>query len=211
MVITWLGHSSFLIEGSSGKKIITDPFNGTVGYKLYESDADVVTISHNHFDHNYTEKIKGNPRIISVIGSFDLEDIKIKGIKSYHDNVMGSKRGDNIIYIIEMDGYRLCHLGDLGYVLDSAAIKELGLIDVLFIPVGGNYTLDNQEASELAKLIKSHIVIPMHYKTTFISFPISGMENFLLNMKNCEKITDNLKLESKLMEYNIVKILPYNN
>ena len=132
MKIRWFGHSSFLFEDSKGRKLLTDPFDETVGYKVFEGDVDVVTISHNHFDHCYTEKINCK-HIINKIGSFNLCDIPIYGIPSYHDKVKGAKRGENVIFIIEMDDYRICHLGDVGYVLSPEEIKSLGFEFTTFL------------------------------------------------------------------------------
>lgn len=209
MEITWLGHSSFLIEDSKGRKVLTDPFDESVGYPIFEGDVDVVTISHSHFDHNYTEKVKYNA-ISDKVGYFNLCDIPIAGIPSYHDKVQGAKRGENIIFIVQVDGYRICHLGDLGYVLSDEEVKSLGNIDVLLLPIGGNYTIDGKEASELANRINSHIIIPMHYKTHILSFPLEGLENFLTYMKNGEKVGSNkIHIEGPLEGKNKVKILDY--
>ncbi|MHC6181338.1 MBL fold metallo-hydrolase [Clostridium sp. JNZ X4-2] len=209
MKITWLGHSSFLLEDSNCHKLLTDPFDETVGYKVFQGEVDLITISHNHFDHNYTQNIKYG-HIINKTGSFNLYDIPIMGIPSYHDKVRGAKRGKNIIFIIEMDGYRICHLGDLGYILSKDEIEKLGSIDVLLIPVGGNFTIDGKEAAELTRSINSHMVIPMHYKTSSLTFELDGLEKFLKYMKGAERIKNNsLVIENKLQEYNSVKILDY--
>lgn len=211
MKITWLGHSSFLIEDSKGRRLLTDPFDETVGYKIYEGEADLVTISHHHFDHDYTAKIKNRPEIIDKAGFFNACDIEITGIASYHDKVKGAKRGENVIFVFEMDGFRICHLGDLGHILSKEDIDKVGSVDVLFIPIGGNFTIDGKEASEVARSIRSHIVIPMHYKTPSIDFPIEGAEDFLVHMKNGERIRNCfLELKEKPAEYNLVKILDYS-
>lgn len=210
MIITWLGHSSFLIEDSHGRKVLTDPFDKSVGYKLFEGDVDLVTVSHHHFDHDYTEKINYD-NLIDKSGFFNLSDIPVTGIPSYHDKVKGAKRGENIIFILDIDGYKVCHLGDLGYVLSPEEIQSLGHIDVLFIPIGGNYTIDGKEASQVAKAINSPIVIPMHYKTPLLSFELEGLENFLTYMKNGEKVGSNkLVIEGLLENKSIVKILNFN-
>ncbi len=207
MIITWLGHSSFLIEDSKGRKILTDPFDESVGYKIFKGTVDLVTISHHHIDHDYTEKIECK-NIIDKAGFFNLCDIPITGIPSYHDKVKGAKRGENIIFTMDVDGYKICHLGDLGYVLSETEIQSLGHIDVLLIPIGGNYTINGKEASEIAKSIKSGIVIPMHYKTPLLSFELEGLENFLTYMKNGEKVGSNkLTVNEPLEEQNKVKIL----
>jgi L-ascorbate metabolism protein UlaG (beta-lactamase superfamily) len=210
MEITWLGHSSFLIEDSKGIRILTDPFDGSLGYDVFKGSADLVTISHHHFDHDYTKNIPVNIPVIDKPGSFNYSDIPITGILSYHDKMKGAKRGKNIIFVFEVDGYRICHLGDLGYVLSESEIYKLGEIDVLLIPIGGNFTIDGKEAAALSKSINSHIIMPMHYKTPDLSFELDGLENFLINMKNVEKINNKkLKISGGLKEYNQVKILNY--
>jgi L-ascorbate metabolism protein UlaG (beta-lactamase superfamily) len=210
MEITWYGHSCFLIKDSSGRKLLTDPFKDSIGYKKPNEAVDIITISHHHFDHDCTDNLPGVPNTIDTPGLFNVCDIPIQGITSYHDKVRGAKRGDNIIYTFEMDGFRLCHLGDLGHPLEEQVINTLGRIDVLFIPVGGNYTIDGKEAAAIAKRINSHIVLPMHYKTPDLFFPLEGVENFLINMKNGEKVGGNtLYLEKTLELHNSVKLLEY--
>jgi len=208
--ITWLGQSSFLLEDSKGRTLLTDPFDATLGYKIYEGSPDIVTISHQHFDHNYTEKLKGNYKIIDKIGIYNSYDIPIKGIPSYHDKNKGAKRGDNIIFTFRMDDYTLCHLGDLGHSLSNNNIDAIGIVDILFVPVGGNYTMDGKEASEVTKRINPKIVIPMHYKTSQASLPLDGVETFLMYMKNALKIGSNtLVINDKIKESLSVKILNY--
>lgn len=192
MKITWLGHSSFLIEDSKGRKVLTDPFDESLGYDTFIGAVDVVTISHHHFDHDYTKNLDlSQTEVLDKVGMFNLCDIPITGLPSFHDEVKGAKRGENIIYVLTIDGYRVCHLGDLGYVLTKEEINSLGNIDVLLLPVGGNYTIDSKEAYELTKILKSHIIIPMHYKTPHLSFPLDGVEHFLTFMKNVRKSDGN--------------------
>jgi L-ascorbate metabolism protein UlaG (beta-lactamase superfamily) len=186
MEITWLGHSSFLLQDSKGRKLLTDPFDATIGYEIYKGSPDIVTISHQHFDHNYTKELNGNYKTLDKIGMFYICDISIKGTPSYHDKNKGAKRGDNIIFTFKMDDYTLCHLGDLGHPLSNDDIDAIGNVDVLFIPVGGNYTLNGKEAAEVTKKINPKIVIPMHYKTPLVSFPLDGVETFLMYEK-CNK------------------------
>lgn len=208
MKITWFGHSCFLIEDSKGRKILTDPFDDSIGYKVYEGSADVVTISHHHFDHDHIDTVKDNPQVIDKCGLFYAADIPISGIASYHDKVQGAKRGENIIYIYKIDGFTLCHLGDLGHELSDDTLEKIGRVDVLFVPVGGNYTLDGDTAAKVCKKINSHIVIPMHYKTSYLSFPLGGVEKFLIKMKNGDKVdTNTIELNEIPKEYNVVKIL----
>ena len=210
MKITWLGHSCFLLEDSKGRKLLTDPFDTTLGYEIYKGSPDIVTISHQHFDHNYTKELKGNYKVIDKIGMSTSHDIPIKGTHSYHDKDKGAKRGDNIIFTFKMDDYTLCHLGDLGHTLSNDDIAAIGSVDILFVPVGGNYTIDGKEASEVTKKINPKIVIPMHYKTSRLSFPLDGVETFLMYMKNASKTNGNtLVINDEIKESMSVKILNY--
>lgn len=216
MNITWLGHSSFLIKFNNGIKLLQDPFDETVGYPLYSGKPDIITVSHNHFDHNYIEPyLKESPTILNTSGTWEVMGIKIKGIPSFHDNMLGEKRGPNIIYVVEGDGFRICHLGDLGHTLDKDTLKEIGSVDILLIPVGGNYTLDGKESAKVAKLINSSYIIPMHYKTPYINFPISGVEDFITSMKNGERKDTNTmnfsSSNSKPQDKNNVLILSINS
>lgn len=212
MEITWYGHSCFLIKDSKGRKLLTDPYDNSVGYSKPNIVVDVVTISHHHFDHNFIEGLPGTPNVVDKTGFFNVCDIPINGLPSFHDKVKGAKRGENTIYIFEMDGFRLCHLGDLGHLLSEEDIDRIGNIDVLFIPVGGNFTIDGREAAAICKSINSHIVIPMHYKTGALNFPIDGVENFITNMKNGERICGHtMSLDKKEEKFNLVKIFEYVN
>ena len=210
MEITWLGHACFLIKDSKGRKLLTDPFDTTLGYEVYKGSPDIVTMSHQHFDHNYSKELKGNYETINKIGMFYVCDIPIKGIPSYHDKDKGAKRGENIIFTFKMDDYTLCHLGDLGHTLSDDDMEAIGNVDILFIPVGGNYTIDGKEASEVTRKINPKIVIPMHYKTSQVSFPLDGVETFLMYMKNASKIDTNiLVINEEIKESMSVKILNY--
>lgn len=210
MKITWLGHSCFLLEDSKGHKLLTDPFDDTIGYEVYKGSPDIVTISHQHFDHNYTKELMGNYKVINKIGMSTIYDIPIKGIPSYHDKNKGAKRGDNIIFTFTMDGYCVCHLGDLGHSLSNDDLSAIGSIDILFIPVGGNYTINGKEASQVTKKINPKIVIPMHYKTSQVSLPLDGVEPFLMYMKNATKIGSNtLAINDEIKETLAVKILNF--
>ena len=210
MEITWLGQSSFLLEDSKGRKVLTDPFDTTLGYETYKGSPDIVTISHQHFDHNYTKELKGTYKIIDKVGMSSVYNISTKGTPSYHDKDKGSKRGDNIIFTFKIDGYTLCHLGDLGHTLSNNDIDAIGNVDILFIPVGGNYTIDGKEASEITKKLNPKIIIPMHYKTSRLSLPLDGVETFLMYMKNASKIDSNtLVINGEIKESMSVKILNY--
>ena len=191
MKLSWLGHSSFLMESSNGTKIVTDPFPPNIGYPSNKISTDLVTISHHHFDHNYKNKLNKNCNIIDTAGVFNYKDIKILGIKSYHDKLKGMKRGENIIFKFNIDGYNICHLGDLGHILDDNYLDILKNINILLIPVGGNFTLNGKEAAFLCKKISSNIIIPMHFKTDNVTMKLDGIEKFLYHTKNNIKVSKN--------------------
>jgi Predicted Zn-dependent hydrolases of the beta-lactamase fold len=189
MRIEYFGHSCFKIEGERGVRILTDPFDSSVGYKLPDVEADIVSVSHDHFDHNYTEAIRGDFKLINKTGIFYVRDININGIISHHDNVNGKKRGDNIIYTFDVDGIKVCHLGDLGHTLNSDQVARIGGVDVLLIPVGGYYTIDANDAVKVIGQLKPSIVMPMHYKTPVVDFPIEPVDVFLNKVGGGEKLT----------------------
>ena len=211
MKIKWLGHACFLITTDSGIRIVTDPFDETVGYPVPDVEADIVTSSHDHFDHNHVQSLRGNFQLINGVGSYYESDVPITGIKTYHDEVMGQKRGENVVYVIEADGMRLCHLGDLGHLLDDKTVGEIGPVDILLIPVGGTYTIDAEEAVKVAAQLNPRLIIPMHFKTPVMNFPITGVELFLDKMGAGERVGSNELSVSRqdLADGTQVKVLDY--
>ena len=193
MKIKWNGHASFTITAADGTVLVTDPYDpngydGALQYAAVTDRADGALVSHDHADHNYVQGLTGNPRVIKGAGS--IKNIEIKGIKTFHDETDGSERGTNLIFIIKVDGITICFCGDLGHQLSDKQIDEAGKIDILLVPVGGFFTLDSDGASQLVDTLKPKIVIPMHYKTSKCSFPISEVEPFrslMKNVKNLEK------------------------
>lgn len=176
MKIRWLGHASFYIE-TGVNQLITDPFNEEVGYPLPGLEADIVTVSHQHWDHSATDAIPGNPEIITE-GVYQRSDILIKGVPSFHDKNSGRDRGNNTIFCLQSEGINLVHLGDLGHIPNQTQIKAMGPVDILLIPVGGKFTIDADEAYTTVQMIKPHIVIPMHYKTPHLTFELAPVEVF---------------------------------
>lgn len=187
MNIYFIGHSSFLIKTSTGKRILTDPFNLDIGYKLFDSEVDLITISHSHFDHSYTDNFSNEVKIIQTAVNFENTYCKITPFTSFHDKLSGQKRGLNIIFKIEIDNIRLCHLGDLGHSLCAETIENLGEIDVLFTPVGENYSIDLNDLKDTIKKINPRYIIPMHYKTEKLSFTLNTLDKFLLKFKKYPK------------------------
>lgn len=198
MNIYWLGHSCFLIKNSIGKRILTDPFDIDIGYIPYKGNVDVVTMSHLHFDHSCTKYFDNSTRIINKLGTYELDYCKITSFPSFHDNCGGIKRGQNIIFKYNIDGFNLCHLGDLGHPLSSDIIKAIGYIDVLFIPVGDNFTISLDNAKKVIEEISPRYIVPMHYKSQDLNFTLEGVDKFLLKMKKYKKMNSSvLSLDSK--------------
>jgi len=180
--IYYLGHACFKIKGRE-VTIITDPYSPEIGLKLPKNlEADIVTTSHGHYDHAYTEAIAGNFFKIGGPGEYEVKGIFVTGIPSFHDKSQGQERGKNTIYVFEIDGFRLCHLGDLGHELSSEELEAIGEVDVLFIPVGGNYTISAKEAANIVSEIEPRFVIPMHYKVEGSNLDIEGVEKFCQEM-----------------------------
>jgi L-ascorbate metabolism protein UlaG (beta-lactamase superfamily) len=173
-----VGHSSFVIE-TNNKSILTDPYDESVGYPLYEQSVDIVTISHDHYDHNAVGHLRGTFTAVKDTGETLLDGIKFTGFASWHDDNQGKDRGSNVIFKIEAENIKLVHLGDLGVVLTSEQIKAIGTVDILLIPVGGFYTIDAEQAWTVVEQLNPRIVIPMHYKTPATEFPIAPVEKFL--------------------------------
>ena len=187
MEIQFLGQSCFRIKGKN-TILLTDPFNPEfVGLKFPKVSADIVTVSHLHKDHNNTKAVSGTTKmpeafIINEPGEYEIGGVSISGYRSFHDNSQGSERGLNTIFIIDFDGLRLVHLGDLGHKLDEFQLEEINGSDVLFVPVGEEFTLDVQKAVEVVNQVAPKIVIPMHYYLPGTKLKMSPVDDFLKEM-----------------------------
>lgn len=169
MEITYLGHSSFKISGKNGK-VVTDPFDPSMlGIKFPKVEADIVTISHHHHDHDQYLNVGGNPIVLTGSGEYEIKGIKVVGLGSYHDQTNGQDRGKNTVYRLEVDGVSVVHLGDLGHKLDDKQLDILDGVDILMVPVGGFFSLDAKQAAEVISQLEPKIVIPMHYHFTGIN------------------------------------------
>lgn len=178
MNVKWLGRACFLLESARGLHVLTDPFDDTVGYPPPNITVDVVTVSHQHFDHNAVELLPGNPVVVEGDGNHIARGIAFKGIATYHDQEQGALRGPNTVFVFEIDLIRICHLGDLGHLLSAEQVQAIGRVDLLLIPVGGTYTIDAEEAYEIVSALKPRTVVPMHYKANERETRISGEEPF---------------------------------
>lgn len=188
MKVTWLGHSCFLLQGEEGITILLDPFfEDSVGYPLPKLKADMVMISHDHTDHNNVDAAGSNSQVIFGPGEYSRLGLEIRGIRSFHDQKKGRLRGENTIFCFELEGIRICHLGDLGHILSPSQISEIGPVDLLFLPVGGRYTIDSEGADEVMRQIHPALVVPMHYRTGKLGFKLDGVDEFLKGKKEVSR------------------------
>ena len=192
MIVKWLGHSCFLITSMGSVRIITDPYTvgGGINYSPIEETADIVVVSHSHGDHSNVSAVQGTPAVVKGNGTKTAKGIQFKGIDAYHDASQGQQRGPNTIFCFNVDDINLCHLGDLGHVLSPGQVNEIGAVDILFIPVGGFYTIDASVASQVCNQLKPKVVIPMHFKTPKCAYPIADVEDFLKGKKDVKRIGD---------------------
>lgn len=179
MNVRWLGHSSFLLTESTGTTVVTDPYHPYVGIDFPDVGADLVTISHTHDDHNNGESVKGNPVILNEIVACEIKGIHVSSVSSMHDEEQGELRGDNIIFKFRIDGINVCHMGDIGEECSPELVDAIGPVNVLLIPVGGNYTIDAEKAKEYVDRLMPDIVIPMHYRTKGVDIDIDKVDAFL--------------------------------
>jgi len=185
MKIKFLGHAAFLITSEKGVRIITDPykpgcFDGGIKYAPITEEADIVTISHEHDDHNSTS-INGRPEFVRNPGKNTIKDILINGTQTFHDTGGGAERGMNTVFKMTIDGMNVVHLGDLGHPLSDETVKKIGDVDILLIPVGGYFTIDAETADGIARKLRPKIVIPMHFKTDKCGFPIASIDDYAEN------------------------------
>ena len=208
MKVKWLGHACFMIISETGTKIITDPYTtgGGLTYGEIKESADIVTVSHDHTDHNNIAAVRGNPAVVKGAVTVEIKGIKFKGVPTYHDETGGKLRGINTISCFEVDGIRVCHLGDLGHRLSDKQIVELGKIDILLlcvgllVPVGeprmlpdkpepGNYTYDDyiidaNVANQLYDQLEPGVIVPVHFSNKKCTYKLAGIEEFLQGKKN---------------------------
>ena len=204
MTIIWHGQSLFELTSSRGKNnqvnIVIDPFSQEVGLRLPKLEADIVLSTHEHYDHNNVKAVGGNYFLIEGPGEYEIREIFIQGIPAFHDDLQGKERGKTTIFTIEAEELRLCHLGDLGQKeLTPDQLEKIGEIDILMIPVGGNYTISGKEAVKIMSQIEPKIIIPMHYALPKLKVKLEGVEKFLKTM-GIKKIEPVNKLTIKKKE-----------
>ena len=183
MEIKYYGHSCFHIRGREGT-VVTDPFNPAIGYKPAIVSTDICTISHDHPGHNYTESFRNHPYLITGPGEYEVNGIFVTGTAAFHDANQGANNGKNTIFSFLIEGCVVTHLGDLGHIPDRPTVEELGEIDILLVPVGGETTISSNMASDVINLLEPHVVIPMHFHTSLYSgkTTLAPVANFLKEM-----------------------------
>jgi L-ascorbate metabolism protein UlaG (beta-lactamase superfamily) len=190
--ITWLGHSCFKIR-SSQANIITDPFPPDLGYTLGKQTARIVTVSHQHPSHSYIQGIGDEFRLVTGPGEYEISNVLIIGVATFHDAEGGTTRGKNSVFLLEVDGVKICHLGDLGHVLTAEQVEEIDIVDVLMLPVGGVSTIDATLATEVLRQLEPKVVLPMHYKTPVIKRELDPVDLFFKEM-GLEQVSSQPKL-----------------
>ena len=203
MLIRHIGHAEFLIETENAVRIVTDPYDAGCGYPIQSVGAEIALVSHHHHDHDAVENLQGKPVIIDQTGLYTpAEGVRTTAVRGYHDDEQGAKRGETLLFLIETEGLRIVHLGDLGEMLNDKQVSILHDPDVLMIPVGGFYTIDGRQAQETAARLNAKVILPMHYRTKYnAEWPISGPEVFLEGYPNeevCEG-TEALRVTKKDM------------
>ncbi len=215
MEITYLGHSSFRVKTKSAS-FVTDPYDpAVVGLKFPKLSADIVTISHDHADHNNAALVKNVRKVIGGPGEYEILGISIIGIQTYHDKKNGAERGKNTVYVFEAEGLRLVHLGDLGHLLNESQIENIGTVDILMVPCGGGYTIGPSEAVQVVHDLEPKIIIPMHYKLPSLNMEVfeklADLDLFLkelaLPTEEAEKLTVKEMLQD---EQKVVKFIAIN-
>ncbi|HOF42263.1 MAG TPA: MBL fold metallo-hydrolase [Candidatus Moranbacteria bacterium] len=218
MIIQYYGHSCFKIttkpagRATEDVTVFFDPFDKNIGLRPPQGQADVVFVSHDHHDHNNVDAIKGNPIVIDAPGEYAVKGINAIGIDSFHDDKGGAERGRSTIFILEAEDLKICHLGDLGCDISGKQLEEIYGVDVLFIPIGGKYTIDGKKAAELVRNIEPVIVIPTHYKIKGLTIDVDDEKLFCTEMGSCpaEKVAK-LNIKKKDLEGKNAEVVLMNN
>jgi L-ascorbate metabolism protein UlaG (beta-lactamase superfamily) len=212
MKIAWYGQSCFklMVKTNNGEKItiLIDPFSKDIGLTPPRGGADIVIVSHDHYDHNNVKTVSGEPFIIDSPGEYDVKKVFIRGIYSFHDNSKGEERGVNTISLIEAEDMKICHLGDLGQKeLSDNQLEKIGEVDILMIPVGGTYTINGSEAVKIINQIEPKVVIPMHYKIPGLNIKLNPVEKFLEEIGREKETMEELSIQKKELTEEEMKVV----
>lgn len=211
MTITWYGHSCFRLENKD-ISLLVDPFSSEIGLRPPKIKDTVVLVSHQHYDHNNIEEMPSESFLIKGPGEYEVKGVFVKGIHSFHDKSQGVERGLNTIYVIRMEDIILVHLGDFGEgKLSEEQVEKIGDADILMIPIGGVYTINYKEATEVIYQVEPKIIIPMHYKVQGLKLDIDGPEKFLKEISlTPEKVEKLYKIQKKNLPVEGMKLVLFN-
>ncbi|MGQ9543724.1 MAG: MBL fold metallo-hydrolase [Candidatus Bathyarchaeia archaeon] len=189
--VTWLGHACFMLE-DGGKSLVFDPFRD-IGLPEPRVKADIVLCSHSHSDHNNVRAVRHERSIVleGFGGVKEVDGISIRGINTFHDGARGAARGKNTVYIVGFGGVTFCHMGDLGHILTPSQIGDVGPVHVLFLPIGGYYTIGPEEARKVMESLGPKVTVPMHYRVQGMSSifdPLSVLEDFIRREDNVSRL-----------------------
>jgi L-ascorbate metabolism protein UlaG (beta-lactamase superfamily) len=162
--------------------VVTDPYPPAIGLKLGRMDAEVVTVSHEHDNHNYTQVVRDGAYEIRGPGEYEVAGVSVIGVPTYHDSEKGARHGRNTVYLIEIDDVRVCHLGDLGHKLEDAEAEAVASPDVLLVPVGGRSAINGAQAAEVVRQLEPRYVVPMHYAIPGLKLELDPLDRFLKEM-----------------------------
>jgi L-ascorbate metabolism protein UlaG (beta-lactamase superfamily) len=204
VTLTWLGQSCFLLETAAGTRVVIDPIPKGIGYDLPVGlRADAVTVSHEHGDHNNIALVTGRPRVFRGLTADKkgwtkiddkVKDVGIRAVGVYHDDKRGTERGLNTVFVFEVAGLRIAHLGDLGHLLDDKQLSAIGSVDVVMVPVGGVFTIDADRATRVIDQLRPRLVIvPMHYRTPVSTISqLAPIDEFLAGKANVRRLSKNV-------------------
>lgn len=180
MILSCIGHAKFLMELENGLRILTDPYDPSCGYPVTPVAADVVLVSHGHHDHSAVETVSGDPRVIREAGVYSLApDVTVTAIEACHDDQGGAQRGKNLLFLVEAEGLRVAHLGDLGHLPTEEQVRALAPLDAVMVPVGGHFTIDAATAKQVTEVLQARVILPMHFKSEATAgWPIGPVEDF---------------------------------
>ena len=183
MKLKYYGHACFTLRFADGTVLAIDPFDESVTYASCDESCDAALLSHDHFDHNHVQTLRGDFVTIREAGSYDVRGVRVTAVPSFHDKQRGALRGHNLIFRIEGEGLTIVHLGDLGHMPDDKQLRAISGADVLLTPIGGTYTIDTPEAEELIRLAQPKHAVAMHFRTPDYDFNTSTCEDFERDMR----------------------------
>ena len=197
MILSCMGHAKFLLELDNGLRLLTDPYDASCGYPVTPVPADVMLVTHGHGDHSAVETVPGKPMVIRKAGAYPVAPgVMITAVEAAHDDQGGKLRGKNLLFLIQAEGLRVAHLGDLGHLPTREQVDRFAPLDVLMLPVGGHYTIDAQAARETARMLQARIILPMHYQTRATAgWPIRPVSDFIALFDEPAEELDLLRIE----------------